>query len=302
MLTELRLYDQAQLLPTYLDAYLISQDPFFLDTAHDIATYLTTPPMLSPTGGFCSAEDADSYPRPQDREKREGAFYVWTLKELQQILGERDAGVLARYYNVRENGNVSPEFDAHDELLGQNVLAVSSTPAALAREFGLGQEDVGRILRQGRAKLRAHRDAERPRPALDDKIVAGWNGLAVGGLARLAAAVQDSEPERARAYLAAATDAVSFLRRELFDERTGTLRRVYRDGPGDTPAFADDYAFLISGLLDLYEATFDDGYLAFADKLQRTLSPHPPLPCPFPFPPHQKQSPPANISTRQKPN
>lgn len=263
-----RLYDQAQLLQVYLDAYLITKDTQFLEIVHDIATYLTSPPMASPTGGFFSAEDADSLYRPTDKEKREGAFYVWTLKELQTVLGERDAGVLAKYYNVQENGNVEPEFDAHDELLTQNVLAVSTTVEALSKEFGIAKDEVERILKDGRQKLWEHRNKERSRPALDDKIVVSWNGLAVGALARTSATLQSQEPEKAKIYLSAAEKAATFIRKELFDESSGTLKRVYREGPGDAPGFADDYAFLISGLLDLWEATFDDSYLEFADRLQ----------------------------------
>jgi uncharacterized protein YyaL (SSP411 family) len=234
--------------------------------------YLTTPPVHSPTGGFFSAEDADSLYRATDKEKREGAFYVWTLKEFQSVLGERDAEVLAKYYNVGEHGNVEPEHDAHDELIDQNVLAVSRTPEVLAKEFGLAKEVVETILVNGRAKLREHREKERFRPALDDKIVVAWNGLAIGALSRTSSVLATSEPEKAKTYLDAAVKAAAFIRKELFDEREGTLRRVYREGPGETKAFADDYAFLIQGLIELYEATFDDGYLEWADRLQSLSS------------------------------
>jgi uncharacterized protein YyaL (SSP411 family) len=263
-----RLYDQGQLLSTYLDAYLITKDKEFLDAVHDISTYLTTPPMASPTGGFFSAEDADSLYRPTDKEKREGAFYVWTQKEFHDILGQRDSGILSRYYNVEENGNVSPEHDAHDELINQNVLAVSSTPEALAKEFGVSQEETLNILKAGRQKLLEHRNKERPPPALDDKIVVAWNGLAIGALARVGAVIEGSEPEKAKTYLGAAIKAADFIKKELYDESSGTLKRVYREGPGEAPAFADDYAFLIAGLIDLYEATFDDAWLQWADTLQ----------------------------------
>jgi uncharacterized protein YyaL (SSP411 family) len=269
---EKMLYDQGQLLQTYVDAYLITKDSYMLEQVHDIATYLTTPPLHSPQGGFYTAEDADSLYRPTDLEKREGAFYVWTLKELQQVLGERDAGVLAKYYDVHDNGNVAPEHDAHDELINQNVLKVRSTPEALAKEFGLSKEEVDRILKEGRLKLLAHRNKERPRPLLDDKIVVAWNGLAIGALARTSAMLQALDPDDAKAktYLEAAKKAADFVRKELYDEESGTMKRVYREGPGDAPAFADDYAFLISGLIDLYEATFDDTYLSWADRLQKT--------------------------------
>jgi uncharacterized protein YyaL (SSP411 family) len=267
-----RLYDQGQLLSTYLEGYLITKDSSLLEVVHDIATYLTTAPMHSPTGGFFSAEDADSLYRSTDKEKREGAFYVWTLKEFQSILGDRDYGVLAKYYNVGEHGNVEPEHDAHDELIDQNVLAVASSPDALGKEFGLAREEVEKILEEGRIKLRAHREKERPRPALDDKIVVAWNGLAIAGLARTSAVLAANEPEKSKTYLNAAIKAASFIRKELFDEKEGTMKRVYREGPGDAPAFADDYAFMIQGLIELYEATFDDAWLEWADRLMSMCS------------------------------
>lgn len=226
--------------------------------------------MQAPNGGFFSAEDADSLYRPNDKEKREGAFYVWTRKELQSILGERDAEVIAKYYNIRENGNVSPEHDAHDELINQNILAISAHPEALAKEFGLSKDDMTKILESGRAKLLEHRNKERPRPSLDDKIVVSWNGLAIGALARFSAFLDESDAEKAEEYRAVAEKAVRFIKKELYNSADGTMRRVYREGPGDAPAFADDYAFLISGLIDLYETTFDDSYLQFADQLQHT--------------------------------
>lgn len=269
LLTFGRLYDQAQLLPVYLDAYLASKQPELLEAAHDIATYLITPPLHSTTGGFFSAEDADSLYRPNDKEKREGAFYVWTLKEFQEILGERDAEILAKYYNVHDEGNVSPEHDAHDELINQNVLAISSEPAELAKEFAMSEDDIRKIIKEGREKLLEHRNKERPRPALDDKIVVSWNGLAIGGLARMAAALSFKDGERSKIYLEAAEKAAAFIKKELYNPSAHTLTRVYREGAGDTPGFADDYAFLISGLIDLYQATFNDSYLQWADELQK---------------------------------
>ncbi|GME27856.1 uncharacterized protein LTHEOB_6175 [Neofusicoccum parvum] len=265
-----RLHDQPQLLTAYLDAYLITKDSELLAAAHDIATYLTSPPLQAADGGFFSSEDADSLYRPNDKEKREGAFYVWTRKEFQTILGERDAEVCAKYYNVRENGNVSPEHDAHDELINQNVLAIATTPEALAKEFGLSRDEVSRILESGRTKLLQHRNKERPRPSLDDKIVVSWNGLAVGALARFSAFLQETGSDKGSTYRASAEEAVKLIKTKLYDNNNGTMKRVYRNGPGEAPAFADDYAFLISGLIDLYEATFDDSHLEFADQLQRT--------------------------------
>ena len=267
---EKMLYDQTQLLPVYLDAYLVTKSPEHLAAVHDIATYLTSAPMQAENGGFFSSEDADSLYRSHDQEKREGAFYVWTLKEFRDVLGDRDAEILARYYNVRDEGNVAPEHDAHDELINQNVLAITATPADLAKQFALSEEEVIKTLSQGRQRLLEHRNKERPRPALDDKIVVSWNGLAIGALARTAAALFSQDPTRSKEYLAAAEKAASFIRKELHNSSSGTLTRVYREGPGDAPGFADDYAYLISGLIDLYEATFNDTYLQWADSLQQS--------------------------------
>ncbi|KAF2432297.1 DUF255-domain-containing protein [Tothia fuscella] len=268
---EKMLYDQVQLLQVYLDAYLITkdtnQDDKYLEIVHDIATYLTSPPMHSPNGGFFSAEDADSLYRPADAEKREGAFYVWTMKEFQIVLGDRDAEILAKYYNVQENGNVEPEHDAHDELINQNVLTISSTIPPLAKQFGIASDEIEKVLQDGRKKLLDHRNKERPRPALDDKIVVSWNGLAIGALARTAAVIEVNDPERARVYRDAAIKAAEFVKKELYDEEKGMLKRVHREGAGEVDGFADDYAFFISGLIGLYEGTFDDAYLEWADKL-----------------------------------
>jgi hypothetical protein len=98
-----------------------------------------------------------------------------------------------------------------------------------------------------------------------------WNGLAIGALARTAAAIEAKDPEGAKVYMEAAVKAAKFVQKELWDDEKGVLRRVYREGRGDVEGFADDYAFLVSGLLDLYEGTFDDEWLAWADKLQSKI-------------------------------
>ena len=154
---EKMLYDQAQLLSVYLDAYLLTRSPDHLSVVHDIAAYLTSPPLQAKHGGFFSSEDADSFYRPTEQERREGAFYVWTLQEFREVLGEQDADILARYYHVKDEGNVSPRHDAHDEFINQNVLAIAASPSDLAKEFGLSEEEVHRILSSGRQRLLDHR-------------------------------------------------------------------------------------------------------------------------------------------------
>ena len=264
------LYEKAQLLPVYLDAYLLTKSPLFLETVQDIATYLTSAPMQSELGGIHSAEDADSLPTANDKHKREGAYYVWTLEEFEKLLTEEEVKVCTKYWNVKAEGNVERRHDVQGELIKQNTLCVSYEPAELAQELDLAEDDVKRAIESGRKKLLAYREANRPRPALDDKIVTSWNGLAIGGLARTSAALRDVSPEAASSYLSAAIKAASCIQNHLFEAENGTLRRVYREGPGETQGFADDYAFFISGLLDLYEATFDSDFLQFADTLQKT--------------------------------
>lgn len=225
---------------------------------------MTSEPMISSLGGINASEDADSLPTDAAKHKSEGAYYVWTMDELMEILTEQEARICAKYWNVKPGGNVDRRADIQGELRGQNTLCVSYDLAKLAEEEKLSEEKVEETLKDGRRKLLAYREKNRPRPALDDKIVTSWNGLAIGGLARAGAALKTP------AYTTAAEKAVECIRTNLYDESSNTLRRVYREGPGDTPGFADDYAFLISGLLDLYETSFNDKYLSFADNLQQT--------------------------------
>ncbi|KAJ5902132.1 hypothetical protein N7495_002660 [Penicillium taxi] len=267
------LHDQAQLLDTYVEAFRLTHDPELLGAVYDLATYLTTSPLLSPTGGFFSSEDADSFPSTNDTEKREGAFYVWSLKELTQILGPRAAPVCARHWGVLPDGNVAAEYDPHDEFMNQNVLSIKVTPSQLAKEFGLSEDEVVKIIKSGKQKLHEHREKSRGRPDLDDKIIVGWNGLAIGALAKCSVLFDEIESSKAVQCRDAAARAISFIKDNLFERSTGKLWRIFRDGSrGDTPGFADDYAYLASGLLDMYEATFDDSYLQLAERLQKYLN------------------------------
>lgn len=269
---EKMLYDQAQLLDVYVDAFDSAHDPELLGAIYDIATYITSPPILSPTGGFHSSEDADSLPTTSDTEKREGAFYVWTQREFKQILGQRDADVCARHWGVLPDGNVARGNDPHDEFINQNVLSIQVTPGKLAKEFGLSEEEVVKIIKASREKLREYRESKRVRPDLDDKIIVAWNGLAIGALAKCSIVLDNVDRAKAQEFRLAAENAVRFIKQSLFNPASGQLWRIYRDGErGDTPGFADDYAYLVSGLIDLYEATFDDSYLQFAEQLQRKL-------------------------------
>ena len=215
-------------------------------------------------------KDADSLPSTKDTEKREGAYYVWTHRELLSILGPRDGDIISRFYGVSPDGNVAPQNDPHDEFINQNVLRITTTPSQLAKDLSLPESTIINTLKFSRQKLREHRDTHRPRPALDDKIIVSWNGLAISALARTASVLSSIDPTKSTTCLNAALSAVAFIRRELYSPETKTLYRVYsQSARGSTPGLCDDYAFLIAALLDLYESTFDDLHLQWAEELQQ---------------------------------
>jgi uncharacterized protein YyaL (SSP411 family) len=251
---EKMLYDQAQLSISYTEAYQITHDPFFSGVVRDILDYVLRD-MRDPDGGFYSAEDADSLVEASKGEKREGAFYVWTAAEIEQALGTAAARTFDHYYGVEPNGNVSPDADQQGEFHGRNILI-------LRHDIPADANNAHRIaLAAARQKLFEVR-ARRPRPSLDDKVLVAWNGLMISALARASQALDD------RAYLAAAQKAAGFIHERLYDGKTGLLLRRYRAGDAAIPAFVDDYAFLIQGLLDLYETDFNIDWLAWAARLQ----------------------------------
>ena len=263
---EKMLYDQAQLAVAYLDAFQITQDRQYEAVARDILDYVARD-MTSKEGGFFSAEDADSpvVAARADRghvETKEGAFYVWTKKEIDDALG--DAGeIFDFHYGVQAHGNAPEGSDPQDEFRGKNILIERHTIAETAQHFKKSEEDIAKSLARSREKLFAIR-AKRPRPHLDDKIIAAWNGLMISAYAR-AAQVLD-EPR----YLEIATRAANFLRANLYDSSRKILYRNYRESRSDIEGFADDYALVIQALLDLYEASFDVEWLKLATQLQET--------------------------------
>ncbi len=236
---EKMLYDNAQLANVYLDAFLVSGDARHADTARDILRYVLRD-MTHPDGGFYSAEDADS-------EGKEGKFYCWTREELSKLLTPEEFNVAVRHFGVTEQGNFTDHSDPNP-LPNQNVLSVVG-PALAGGDTGL--------LKSGREKMFAAR-AQRVRPHLDDKVLASWNGLMLGALARAYAILGDES------YRAAAEKNLAFLQARLWDAKTGTLYHRWRDGERDTVQLQEAYAFLLAGVLDLYEATLDPRHLDFA--------------------------------------
>jgi uncharacterized protein YyaL (SSP411 family) len=262
---EKMLYDQAQLAVAYLDAFQITQDRQFESVARDILDYVARD-MISKEGGFFSAEDADSLVAgvgdPGHNEKGEGAFYVWTKKQIDSSLGDA-AEMFDFHYGVQPHGNAPEGSDPQDEFRGKNILIERHPIAETAKHFKKGEDEVRQSLVRGREKLLSIR-AKRSRPHLDDKIIASWNGLMISAYARAAQVLDESR------YLEVATRATKFLRANLYDQSRKLLFRNYREGRSHIEGFADDYAFVIQGLIDLYEASFDVEWLKFAIELQET--------------------------------
>ena len=259
---EKMLYDQAQLAASYADAYQITRDPFFAGVLRGILEYVLRD-MRGPEGAFYSAEDADSLLEHGKPEHVEGAFYVWEPAEVEKVLGRDRARVFNFYYGVEPSGNVAPEQDFQGEFKGKNILIVRRSLAETARKFKKSEDEVGQLLAQARQELLVAR-AGRPRPLRDDKVLTAWNGLMISGFARAAQVLE--EPR----YLEAASAAAVFLEARLYNPETGRLKRRYRSGDVAINGFLDDYAFLIQGLLDLYEASFDVRWIAWAVRLQQT--------------------------------
>ena len=257
---EKMLYDQAQLASSYLDAYQVTGDRFFAEVARDVLDYVLRD-MTGPEGQFYCAEDADSAAdAAEPGSKREGAFYVWTADDIRAALGNADAALFAYRFGVEDKGNV--ERDPRGEFKGRNVLFDAHSVADVAAKFGRPEAQVRDLLATSARKLLAVR-AARPRPARDDKSLAGWNGLMISALARAGAALD--EPR----YTRAATRGAEFVAARLLDTKTGRLTRRWRDGHADVPGFLDDYAFYTQGLLDLYESGFDPRWIELASALQQ---------------------------------
>ncbi|MEI6323186.1 MAG: thioredoxin domain-containing protein [bacterium] len=260
---EKMLYDQAQLAMAYLEAGQVTDRAEYAETVRDILGYVQRE-MTAPEGGFYSAEDADSLLRHGSEEHAEGAFIVWTLEEIETVLETGDAALFCEHYGVRSNGNVDPASDPHGELTGKNVLMEQRSVSGTAAHLGIPVDAVAESLNASRRKL-FHERAKRPSPHLDDKILCAWNGLMISAFAKAGALLQQNE------FIASAEKAARFIRLQMSALSSGELRRSWRSGRVMEGAFAEDYAFLIQGLLDLYEATFEIEWLKWAVELQATM-------------------------------
>jgi uncharacterized protein YyaL (SSP411 family) len=260
---EKMLYDQAQLVLAYLEAAQLTGDGFYARVAADTLDYVLRD-LADEEGGFFSAEDADSVPPEQAADpaghKSEGAFYIWRDEEIGSALGD-DADVFRLRYGVLPDGNAP--FDPQQEFTHKNLLYTALPVEEIASRTGRSRDEVERALERARWTLLAAR-ARRPRPHLDDKVLTAWNGLMIAALARASRVLEDGET-----YLAAARRAAAFIHARLWNGSAGTLLRRYRRGDAGVEGYAEDYAYLIYGLLELFQADGDPRWLEWALTLQQ---------------------------------
>lgn len=241
---EKMLYDNALLSRVYLDAFLATGNPFYRQIATETLDFVRRE-MTGPEGGFYSSQDADS-------EGEEGKFFVWTPREVAALLGEEDARLFCRYYDVSEAGNFE----------GGSILHVDEELAPIAKLMGVTKERLTEAVERGRSVLFTARE-QRSKPQRDEKMLTGWNALMLRSFAEAARVLGRSD------YLEVAVRNADFLLTHL--RRDGRLLRTYKDGESKLNGYLEDYAYLIDGLLALYEATFDQRWFVEARALAERM-------------------------------
>ncbi|MAT72033.1 MAG: thioredoxin domain-containing protein [Planctomycetaceae bacterium] len=245
---EKMLYDNALLAGAYLEAFQATGDAAYERIVRETLDYVLRD-MTDGAGGFHSTEDADS-------EGEEGLFYTWTPDELTAVLGEDAAETLGRVYDVTDAGNFE----------GRSILHLPKTIEQAAQLMGRDAAELAAELAASRAKLLAARE-QRIRPGKDDKVLVSWNALAIDALARAGAVL--AEPR----YLQAARRAADFLLSELRRD-DGRLLHAWRHGTAKLDAYLDDYAYLASALVTLFETAHEAKYLAAATELADAMLTH----------------------------
>jgi uncharacterized protein YyaL (SSP411 family) len=225
---EKMLYDNALLSRAYLHVYQQTKDEFYKRIAEETLDYVVRE-MTDERGGFYSTQDADS-------EGHEGKFFVWTIDEVKEILGEEDGTLFSAYYDVTKSGNFE----------GKNILHVERAVADVAKEAGVSVEHLQEALARGRRKLFEARE-RRVKPARDEKVLTAWNGLMLASFAEAAAILERND------YREVAEKSAQFVLDNL--RRDGLLLRTYKDGQSKLNGYLEDYAFLIDSLLALYQTT-----------------------------------------------
>jgi hypothetical protein len=244
------LYDQAMLSLAYLEAYQATGRAEYAATAGEIFTYVLRD-MTSPDGGFYSAEDADS-------EGREGKFYLWSIDEIRRVLQKEESDLVIPLFGFQTDGNFVEE--ASGLRTGENIFHREKSTAEMAKTQGRTERELEEIFEGARRKLFDIR-RKRVHPHKDDKILTDWNGMMIAALARGGQVLDNPD------YAEAARSAADFILKQMRGTG-GRLMHSHRGGHTSVPAHLDDYAFMVWGLLELYEAVFDIRYLREAIQLQ----------------------------------
>ncbi|MGD9487063.1 MAG: thioredoxin domain-containing protein [Calditrichaceae bacterium] len=242
---EKMLYDNAQLAPLYLDTYLLTGDDFYKNVAFNVLEFVSRE-LYADDGGFYSSLDADS-------EGVEGKFYVWTKDEVLKSLGNENGEIFCSFYSVTEKGNFE----------GTNILHISGDIDTLGKKYKKTADEIKNIIAEGKIVLLNDRE-NRVRPALDDKILTSWNGLMLSAYARA------YQTERKDSYRIIIEKNIDFMKKKLYKNKR--LLRTYKNGIAKYSGYLDDYANLIRGLLDAYEALFNDDYLKWAFELTQYVN------------------------------
>ena len=233
---EKMLYDQAALTMVYLEGYQVTGNKVFESVVRGVLDYVLKD-MTDPKGGFYSAEDADS-------EGEEGTYYVWSDAELRKLLTLEEYQKVYKIFGVTSGGNF--------EETGKNILHLNKEISWASSN----SVDV-KALKEKLLRIREKRE----RPFKDDKVLTAWNGLMISALAKAAQVLQDDE------YLKAAQNSAQFIKENLYEK--GRLGRRFREGEAKFTSSLDDYAYLVQGLIDLYESDFDEQWLSWANELQK---------------------------------
>jgi uncharacterized protein len=241
---EKMLYDNALLSRIYLDAYLATGNDLYRRITEETLDYVVRE-MVSPEGGFYSTQDADS-------EGHEGKFFVWTPKEVEEILGEKDSDIFCRYFDITPEGNFE----------GKNILHVPRDGRTVAKLNRVDEEEFWGIIKRGKKHLFEVREI-RVKPGRDEKILTAWNALMLRSFAEAANGLDRDD------YRSVAVSNAEFILSKL--ERNGRLLRTYKDGKAKLPAYLEDYAYLIDAFLSLYEATFELRWIKEAQRLSEIL-------------------------------
>ena len=243
---EKMLYDQALLAMAYTEAYQVTGKERYARVVREILTYVLRD-MTDPEGGFYTGEDADS-------EGKEGLFYVWTPAQIRDVLGKEQADLFCKFYDIGPSGNFEE---------GQSIAHVSIPMEDFAAREKVEPTELEHLLGEARERLFEARE-RRIHPLKDDKVLTSWNGLMIAAMAKAHQAIGD------QSFVEAARRGADFILAQLKAPGPRLYRR-YRQGEVANPGYADDYAFLVWGLLELYEATFDLGYLEEAGELNRVM-------------------------------